>query len=94
MPNALFFKSRKTGSYCEEMDGAKFAKWFKEQFIHNIPANSVIVTDSTICHCIQVDRAPMNANKKQDMINWIVRHGVVGRPYNEQEETSQTYSLQ
>jgi transposase len=73
----LLFKSRKTGSYHEEMDGATFAKWFKEQLIPNIPANTVIVMDNAPYHSVQVDRAPTNANRKQDMIDWLVRHGVV-----------------
>lgn len=59
------------------MDGVTFPKWFTNQLIPNIPPKSVIVMDNAPYHSVQVDRAPTNANKKQDMIDWFVRHGVV-----------------
>lgn len=73
----LLFKSKKTGSYHEEMDGVTFAKWFTRQLIPNIPPKSVIVMNNAPYHSVQVDRVPTNVNKKQDMIDWLVRHGVV-----------------
>lgn len=62
---------RKTWSYHEEMGGLMYVKWFKEQVIFNISANSVIVIDNTPYHSVQVDRTPMYAGRKQDMVSWI-----------------------
>ena len=42
----------------------------------NIPDNSVIVLDNTVCHNKQKDKAPTTANKKHDIKQLLDRHNI------------------
>lgn len=72
----LLFKSKKTVDYHEEMDHDRFCRWFKEQLLPNIEEKRVIVMDNAV----QVDKAPTLATRKEEMLNWLVRHGVQADP--------------
>lgn len=76
----LLFKSKKTVDYHEEMDHDRFCRWFKEQLLPNIEEKRVIVMDNAPYHSVQVDKAPTLATRKEEMLNWLVRHGVQADP--------------
>ncbi|KAJ4448601.1 hypothetical protein ANN_28369 [Periplaneta americana] len=76
----LLFKSKKTVDYHEVMDHDRFCRWFKEQLLPNIEEKRVIVMDNAPYHSVQVDKAPTLATRKEEMLNWLVRHGVQADP--------------
>ena len=52
----LVFQSKKTGDYHEEMDSARFEKWFTEQLLPNIIPNSVIIMDNAPHHSVKFEK--------------------------------------
>lgn len=73
----LIFKSGcKSGDYHDDMNFLNFSKWFREQYLPNLPPNSVIVVDNASYHNVQHNKAPNMSNKKADMMKWLVDHNI------------------
>ena len=73
----LMFRSKtNSADYHNEMDSEHFMEWFTKELLPNIPDNAVIVVDNATYHNKQKDKAPMTANKKQDIRNWLEEHNM------------------
>ena len=72
VPNGLYlFKSRSTKNYHEETDGQRFKEWFKNQLPPNIRPNSIIIIDNGKYHSVEINKAPILNNKKQELQDWL-----------------------
>ena len=67
-----------------------FMEWFEKQLIPNLPPKSVIVLDNAKYHNSQVDKAPNQNNRKDDMKRWLDRHNI---SYEQGALKSELYSL-
>jgi len=67
----VFLAKKGKEDYHDEMDGARFEKWFEEQLIPNLPANSVIVMDNAPYHSVKVEKLPNTKTKKDEIIAWL-----------------------
>ncbi|XP_052680568.1 uncharacterized protein LOC128161331 isoform X2 [Crassostrea angulata] len=77
--SALIFES-KTGNqdYHDEMNSENFTKWFTEQLLPNLPANSVIVMDNASYHS-HLDfksKCPTSSTPKAEIQSWLDRKGI------------------
>ncbi|XP_026330569.1 uncharacterized protein LOC113238062 [Hyposmocoma kahamanoa] len=70
----LAFKSQKTVEYHEEMNAEVYEQWF-EDMLQLLEEPSIILMDNASYHSRQVDKMPSQINKKQDIIDWLNRHG-------------------
>lgn len=70
----LAFKSKKTVDYHEEMNAEIYEGWFKEM-VQSLEEPSIIIMDNATYHSRQIDKMPTQANKKQEIIDWLKRHG-------------------
>ncbi|XP_050500717.1 uncharacterized protein LOC126880714 [Diabrotica virgifera virgifera] len=66
----LEFQFKSTKDYHEEMTADVFEEYF-EQMIEHIPPNSIIVLDNAPYYSRLVERLPMTAWKKQDVLDWL-----------------------
>jgi transposase len=56
-----------------------FQNWVIDQLIPaltKLPSKCVVVMDNAPYHSVQLDKAPTLASKKNDMIEWLVKHNV------------------
>lgn len=58
------------------MDGHRFETWFKEQFLPNIEANSVIVMDNASYHSVQLEKLPSSSTTKGDIQRWLTEKNI------------------
>ena len=58
------------------MNYINYEKWLKTQLIPNLPPSSVLVIDNAPFHNVQLNPAPTSSSKKQEMIDWLTRHGI------------------
>ena len=58
------------------MDGDRFEKWLKNQLLPNIPPHSIIVMDNAKYHSVEINKAPISSNRKQNMIDWLQTRGI------------------
>ncbi|XP_052124354.1 uncharacterized protein LOC113215480 [Frankliniella occidentalis] len=72
------------GTHHDEMCAKRFTKWFKEQLMTNIPANSVIVMDNASYHSVLKDRAPTMGDLKKDIVAYMVDKNI---PCDEKKQT-------
>lgn len=70
----LAFKSKQTVDYHEEMNAEIYEGWFKEM-LQSLEEPSIIIMDNATYHSRQIDKMPTQANKKQEIIDWLQRHG-------------------
>ncbi|GAB6021802.1 hypothetical protein CHUAL_014138 [Chamberlinius hualienensis] len=77
---ALYFRSKKMSDYHEEMNGPRFLKWFKEQFLPNIEPNSIIVMDNAPYHSVLVENVPTTLTRKTDIRDWLTAKQVLWKP--------------
>lgn len=75
----LAFASKTTTDYHEEMNFDVFKKWF-EKLLVSLENPSKIIMDNAPYHSVQVDKPPTQANKKQEIVSWLVRNGVEASP--------------
>ncbi|KAM7287678.1 uncharacterized protein ISCGN_031369 [Ixodes scapularis] len=62
---AEVFRAKKgNGDYHEEMNGARFEKWFTEKLLQNLRPNSVIVMDNASYHSVKGSIAGANKSFK------------------------------
>lgn len=73
----LIFKSSSTsGDYHSSMNFNNFGKWLSEKLLPNLPNSSVIVMDNAKYHSVEKDKRPTSGSLKQEIIDWLVNHGV------------------
>nr|XP_034334823.1 uncharacterized protein LOC117691984 [Crassostrea gigas] len=81
--SALICES-KTGNqdYHDEMNSENFTKWFTEQLLPNLPADSVIVMDNASyhSHLDPESRCPTSSAPKAEIQSWLDRKGIYYNP--------------
>jgi transposase len=60
-----------SADYHEDMCSELFEKWFVEQLLPNIPANSVIVMDNASYHSRQEEKIPNTNSRKPDIVAFL-----------------------
>lgn len=53
-----FLAKKGKEDYHDEMDGARFENWLKEQLLPNLPVNSVIVMDGVPYNSVKAVKVP------------------------------------
>lgn len=72
VPNGLlYFRSKSTKNYHEEIDSIVFRDWFVNKLLPNIPKNSVIVIDNAPYHSVELNKAPISSSLKSEMETWL-----------------------
>ncbi|KAM7287689.1 uncharacterized protein ISCGN_031380 [Ixodes scapularis] len=64
------FRGQKTGDCHEEMDGARFEKWF-DGVLDKLPTGSVMVMDNTSYHSRRLEAVPTTSSPKDDIRQWL-----------------------
>ncbi|KAM7307120.1 uncharacterized protein ISCGN_010756 [Ixodes scapularis] len=64
------FRGQKTGDYHEEMDGARFNKWF-DGVLDTLPTGSVIVMDNASYHSRRLEALSTTSSRKDDIRQWL-----------------------
>lgn len=74
----LVFKSTlKTGDYHGQVNWDLFRKWFVEELVPNIPANSLIILDNAAYHnVLATHSAPTPSCAKTKILSWLANEGV------------------
>ena len=73
------FRGQKTGDYHEEMDGARFEKWF-DGVLDKLPTGSVIVMDNASYHSRRLEAVPTTSSRKDDIRQWLTSKKVSWDP--------------
>lgn len=58
-----------------------FSMWMVENYLPNLPKNSVIIFDNASYHNMQVARAPNMNSHKRDMMTWLDEKNIPYSPY-------------
>ena len=61
------------------MNAQHFLEWFETQLMPNIPPHSLIILDNAKYHNTVVEKVPTKSSRKEDMRQWLTRHGI---PFN------------
>lgn len=86
----LIFQSNVTADiHHKGMNYDIFSTWMIENYIPNLPKNSVIVFDNAPYHNAQVVRAPNLNSRKRDIMNWLDDKDV---PYRRNMLKSELYA--
>lgn len=68
----VFDAKRRTGDYHGQMSWENFSKWFSDQLLPNIPANSLLIMDNAKYHNVYVEDAfPTVKTRKNQLIDWL-----------------------
>lgn len=92
VPNALTMwkASNVTGDYHDNVNKDTMMRWMKEKLLPNIPPRSVIVVDNAPYHNAQKDKAPTSKSRKQEMKDWLLKHGI---PFSDDLLVPELYKL-
>ncbi|KAJ4448789.1 hypothetical protein ANN_00180 [Periplaneta americana] len=72
VPNGLlYFRSKSTKDYHEEMDGIVFRDWFVNKLLPNIPQNSVSIMNNAPYRSVELNKAPISSSLKSEMETWL-----------------------
>lgn len=72
---SLIYKSgQKSGNYHDTMKFCKYKKWLSEKLIPELPPRSVVVVDNSSYHNTQINPASNSKAKKEEMIDWLIKH--------------------
>lgn len=86
-----FEAKKKTGDYHGQMNWENFSKWFAEQLLPNIPAQSIIIMDNASYHNTTAESTFPNSNsKKETMRTWLDDNGM---PWSDDLLKSELYAL-
>ncbi len=73
----VFDANRRTGDYHGQMNWENFSKWFEDQLLPNIPANSLIILDNARYHNVFADNAfPISTTRKEALCDWLKRNNI------------------
>ena len=87
----VFVAKRKTGDYHGQMDWGNFSKWFTEQLLPNIPANSIIIMDNASYHnTTEENTFPKSNVKKENLRKWLDDKGI---PWGKDLLKAELYAL-
>jgi transposase len=71
----VFQAKQRTGDYHGQMNGINFTKWFTEQLLPNIPAQSLIFMDNAPYHTeLAEDAFPTPKTTKAQLQQWLKTH--------------------
>jgi len=71
----IFEAKKRSGDYHGQMNWDNFSRWFSEQLLPNIPANSIIILDNARYHNVFAEDAfPTSKNTKGQLRNWLTRN--------------------
>ena len=93
VPNAkLVFKAaKKTGDYHSNMNRNNFTKWFKENLLKNIPANSLIIMDNAAYHNVLMEETfPKKSHSVRRLREWLTNNEI---PWNKDMLKMELYKL-
>jgi transposase len=77
----VFNSNRKTGDYHGQMNAELFSKWFVNNLLPNIPANSIIVMDNASYHNILSEiSAPTSTCSKERILIWLQQNKIACNP--------------
>ena len=87
----VFQAKKKTGDYHGQMDWNNFSRWFTDQLLPNIPANSTIIMDNAGYHNVTEENSFPKANaRKEKLRKWLDDNGV---PWGEDLLKSELFAL-
>ncbi|MDZ7695379.1 MAG: hypothetical protein U5R49_00120 [Deltaproteobacteria bacterium] len=87
----VFEAKRRTGDYHGQMDWGNFSKWFTEQLLPNIPANSIIIMDNASYHnTAEENTFPSSNARKEYFRSWFDDKGI---PWGEDMLRAELYAL-
>lgn len=73
----VFKSTRKTGDYHGQMNGELFHRWFRDQLLPQLPAQSLIVLDNASYHnVLAAHSAPTPACSKERIRTWLEANGL------------------
>lgn len=72
----IFTSGCKSGDYHDEMNFENFSKWLREQYLPNLPPNSVVVLDNASYHNVQLEKVPNMSSRKAEMLRWLHEHNI------------------
>jgi hypothetical protein len=73
----IFEAKKRTGDYHGQMDWENFSKWFFNQLLPNIPANSLIVMDNARYHNVLDEGSfPTPKSRKDQLCTWLTRNSI------------------
>lgn len=92
VPNALLMwkASCHTGDYHDNVNTEMFTKWLKEKLLPNLEPKTVIVIDNAPYHNSHIDKAPTSKSRKQEMKDWLTKHGI---PFSDNMFVPELYKL-
>ena len=77
----VFEAKKRTGDYHGQMDWENFSRWFSNQLIPNIPANSLIIMDNARYHNVLAKTSfPNLKSRKEQLCLWLTRNHI---PWND-----------
>lgn len=76
----VFEAKKRTGDYHGQMNWENFSRWFSNQLLPNIPANSLIIMDNAPYHnAVSETSFPTPKSRKEQLCNWLTRNRI---PWN------------
>lgn len=73
----IFKSTRKTGDYHGQMNFYLFKKWFVDQLLPNIPAQSIIIMDNAPYHnVLSESSAPIATSSKKNIQSWFLKNDI------------------
>jgi transposase len=73
----VFDSKKRTGDYHGQMNWDNFSRWFEEQLLPNIPANSLIILDNAPYHnTLADDTFPTPRTFKHELCEWLDRNAI------------------
>ncbi|KAM7306169.1 uncharacterized protein ISCGN_009909 [Ixodes scapularis] len=86
------FRGQKTGDYHEEMDGARFEKWF-EGVLDKLPRGNVIIMDNASYHSRRLEAVPTTSSRKDDIRQWPTSKNISWNPKMLKKQLLDTVAL-
>jgi hypothetical protein len=83
LPNTqlVLLCEKNTADAHDEMDGEIYERYFKDQFLLNLPQSSVIVLDNAFYHSRKIETVPTVSWRKGKFQEWITSHGQTFEEY-------------
>jgi transposase len=73
----IFEAKKRTGDYHGQMNWENFSKWFSNQLLPNIPANSLIIMDNARYHNVLYEGSFPNSNsRKKQLCEWLTKNRI------------------
>ncbi len=73
----IFEAKKRTGDYHGQMDWENFSKWFSNQLLPKIPANSLIIMDNAGYHNVLAEGSfPTAKSRKEQLVAWLNRNHI------------------